>query len=144
MTHRFLNWKFLCQSLLAYIDLLIKCIFSSPESVIKWFEQRDRAVDSRGVAEYLRALVVTNAISEYLPDEDSGKASSLPTLVIILSIMFFISCFSIFSLCNQILTAAFSLVEVEGFPVHLVWHLFVNNNIGLFKSLFCFISIRII
>ena len=84
MTHRFLNWKFLCQSLLAYIDLLIKCIFSSPESVIKWFEQRDRAVDSRGVAEYLRALVVTNAISEYLPDEDSGKASSLPTLVFIL------------------------------------------------------------
>ncbi|KAG4958544.1 hypothetical protein JHK87_035177 [Glycine soja] len=54
---------------------------ASPESVIKWFEQRDRAVDSRGVAEYLRALVVTNAISEYLPDEDSGKASSLPTLL---------------------------------------------------------------
>ncbi|TKY55995.1 ATP-dependent zinc metalloprotease FTSH 11 [Spatholobus suberectus] len=53
----------------------------SPESVIKRFEQRDRAVDSRGVAEYLRALVVTNAISEYLPDEESGKASSLPTLL---------------------------------------------------------------
>nr|KYP72134.1 hypothetical protein KK1_004718 [Cajanus cajan] len=53
----------------------------SPESVIKRFEQRDRAVDSKGVAEYLRALVVTNAISEYLPDEESGKASSLPTLL---------------------------------------------------------------
>ena len=56
--------------------------FFSPESVIKRFEQRDHAVDSRGVAEYLRALVVTNAIAEYLPDEQSGKPSSLPTLVI--------------------------------------------------------------
>jgi hypothetical protein len=54
----------------------------SPESVIKRFEQRDHAVDSRGVAEYLRALVVTNAITEYLPDEETGKPSSLPTLVI--------------------------------------------------------------
>lgn len=54
----------------------------SPESVIKRFEQRVHAVDSRGVAEYLRALVVTNALSEYLPDEETGKPSSLPTLVI--------------------------------------------------------------
>ncbi|KHN07710.1 ATP-dependent zinc metalloprotease FTSH 11, chloroplastic/mitochondrial [Glycine soja] len=61
--------------------LLVELNKHSPESVIKWFEQRDRAVDSKGVAEYLRALVVTNAISEYLPDEDSGKASSLPTLL---------------------------------------------------------------
>ncbi|KAI3442834.1 AAA domain-containing protein [Psidium guajava] len=53
----------------------------SPETVIKRFEQRDHAVDSRGVAEYLRALVVTNAIAEYLPDEQSGKPSSLPTLL---------------------------------------------------------------
>ncbi|KAG4130965.1 hypothetical protein ERO13_D09G178600v2 [Gossypium hirsutum] len=53
----------------------------SPESVIKRFEQRDHAVDSRGVAEYLRALVVTNAIAEYLPDEQAGKPSSLPTLL---------------------------------------------------------------
>ncbi|XVF50954.1 hypothetical protein PTKIN_Ptkin04bG0145100 [Pterospermum kingtungense] len=53
----------------------------SPESVIKRFEQRDRVVDSRGVAEYLRALVVTNAIAEYLPDEQAGKPSSLPTLL---------------------------------------------------------------
>lgn len=49
--------------------------------MIKRFEQRDHAVDSRGVAEYLRALVVTNAIAEYLPDEQAGKPSSLPTLV---------------------------------------------------------------
>lgn len=53
----------------------------SPETVIKRFEQRDHAVDSRGVAEYLRALVVTNAIAEYLPDEQTGKPSSLPTLL---------------------------------------------------------------
>ncbi|KAB2033211.1 hypothetical protein ERO13_D04G002800v2 [Gossypium hirsutum] len=53
----------------------------SPESVIKRFEGRDHAVDSRGVAEYLRALVVTNAIAEYLPDEQSGKPSNLPTLL---------------------------------------------------------------
>ncbi|XWS37949.1 hypothetical protein CRYUN_Cryun19dG0089100 [Craigia yunnanensis] len=53
----------------------------SPESVIKRFEQRDHEVDSRGVAEYLRALVLTNAIAEYLPDEQAGKPSSLPTLL---------------------------------------------------------------
>lgn len=53
----------------------------SPESVIKRFEQRYYAVDSRGVAEYLRALVITNAIADYLPDEQSGKPSSLPTLL---------------------------------------------------------------
>ncbi|CAI0449875.1 unnamed protein product [Linum tenue] len=53
----------------------------SPESVIKRFEQRDHAVDSRGVAEYLRALVVTNAIADFLPDEQSGKPSSLPALL---------------------------------------------------------------
>ncbi|KAL1550695.1 ATP-dependent zinc metalloprotease FTSH 11, chloroplastic/mitochondrial, variant 2 [Salvia divinorum] len=53
----------------------------SPESVIQRFEQRVHAVDSRGVVEYLRALVSTNAISEYLPDEQSGKPSSLPSLL---------------------------------------------------------------
>lgn len=53
----------------------------SPESVIQRFEQREHAVDSRGVAEYLRALVATNAIAEYLPDEQSGKPSSLPSLL---------------------------------------------------------------
>ncbi|KAG6429469.1 hypothetical protein SASPL_107520 [Salvia splendens] len=53
----------------------------SPESVIQRFEQRVHAVDSRGVVEYLRALVSTNAISDYLPDEQSGKPSSLPSLL---------------------------------------------------------------
>ncbi|KAK1285751.1 hypothetical protein QJS10_CPB20g02031 [Acorus calamus] len=53
----------------------------SPESVLTRFEQRDHTVDSRGVAEYIRALVITNAIAEYLPDEQAGKPSSLPLLV---------------------------------------------------------------
>lgn len=53
----------------------------SPESVIQRFELREHAVDSRGVVEYIRALVATNAISEYLIDEQSGKSSSLPSLV---------------------------------------------------------------
>ncbi|KAJ4850175.1 ATP-dependent zinc metalloprotease FTSH 11, chloroplastic/mitochondrial [Turnera subulata] len=53
----------------------------SPESVIKRFEQREHAVDSKGVVEYLRALYVTNAINDYLPDEQTGKPSSLPALL---------------------------------------------------------------
>lgn len=61
--------------------LLAELNKQSPESVIRRFEQRDHAVDSRGVAEYLRALVVTNSIAEYLPDEQSGKPSSLPMLL---------------------------------------------------------------
>ncbi|KNA07237.1 hypothetical protein SOVF_173640 [Spinacia oleracea] len=62
-------------------SLLAELNKHSPESVIKRFEQRDLAVDSKGVIEYLRALVATNAIAEYLPDEQSGKPSSLPTLL---------------------------------------------------------------
>ncbi|KAJ8486695.1 hypothetical protein OPV22_019180 [Ensete ventricosum] len=53
----------------------------SPEATIRRFEQRNHAVDSRGVAEYIRALVVTNTLAEYLPDESSGRPSSLPTLL---------------------------------------------------------------
>ncbi|GAB4858419.1 ATP-dependent zinc metalloprotease FTSH 11, chloroplastic/mitochondrial [Ancistrocladus abbreviatus] len=52
-----------------------------PDSVIKRFEQRQHAVDSKGVVEYLLALVATNAIAECLPDEQSGKPSSLQTLL---------------------------------------------------------------
>ncbi|KAL9372191.1 hypothetical protein Peur_034435 [Populus x canadensis] len=61
--------------------LLVELNKHSPESVIKRFEQRDHAVDSKGVVEYLKALVVTNSIAEYLPDEQSGKPSSLPALL---------------------------------------------------------------
>lgn len=53
----------------------------SPETVIRRFEKRDHAVDSKGVAEYIRALVATNALAEYLPDEQLGKPSSLPALL---------------------------------------------------------------
>ncbi|CAH9069947.1 unnamed protein product [Cuscuta europaea] len=62
-------------------DLLVELNKNSPELVIKRFEDRTYAVDSRGVAEYLRALVATNAIAEYLPDEGSGKPSTLPLLL---------------------------------------------------------------
>ncbi|XP_060203802.1 ATP-dependent zinc metalloprotease FTSH 11, chloroplastic/mitochondrial [Lycium barbarum] len=61
--------------------LLAELNKQSPESVIRRFEQRAHAVDSRGVAEYMRALVTTNAIADYLPDEQSGKPSSLPSLL---------------------------------------------------------------
>ncbi|KAL5744784.1 hypothetical protein ACOSQ2_027900 [Xanthoceras sorbifolium] len=62
-------------------NLLAELNKHSPESVIKRFEQREHEVDSRGVVEYLRALVVTNAIAEYLPDEQSGKPAALPSLL---------------------------------------------------------------
>ncbi|KAD7480495.1 hypothetical protein E3N88_03631 [Mikania micrantha] len=61
--------------------LLVELNKHSPESVIRRFEQRQYAADSRGVAEYIRALVATNAIAEYLPDEQSGKPSSLHVLL---------------------------------------------------------------
>ncbi|KAL0542473.1 hypothetical protein IC582_022587 [Cucumis melo] len=61
--------------------LLAELNKQSPESVIRRFEQREHAVDSRGVVEYLRALVATNAIAEYLPDSESGKPSTLPSLL---------------------------------------------------------------
>ncbi|KAK8465324.1 hypothetical protein PHAVU_009G054200 [Phaseolus vulgaris] len=61
--------------------LLVELNKHSPESVIKHFEGREGAVDSRGVVEYLRALVATNAIAEYLPNEEYAKPSRLPTLL---------------------------------------------------------------
>lgn len=57
-------------------------IFLSPHAVIKRFEQKEYVADSRAVAEYLKALVATNLISEYLPDEQSAKPAELPALVI--------------------------------------------------------------
>ncbi|CAN7066543.1 unnamed protein product [Brassica rapa subsp. trilocularis] len=62
-----------------WCDYVLFCF--SPEAVVQRFEQREHAVDSRGVAEYIRALVITNAISDFLPDEQSGKPSTLPTLL---------------------------------------------------------------
>ncbi|XP_057818178.2 ATP-dependent zinc metalloprotease FTSH 11, chloroplastic/mitochondrial isoform X2 [Cryptomeria japonica] len=53
-----------------------------PHAVIKRFEQREHAADSRAVAEYLKALVATNLISEYLPDEQSAKPAGLPALLL--------------------------------------------------------------
>ncbi|GAB2293969.1 hypothetical protein Dimus_028183 [Dionaea muscipula] len=62
--------------------LLVELSKHSPDAVIERFEDRQYAVDSRGVVEYLRALVATDTISEYLPDEKSGKPSGLPTLLL--------------------------------------------------------------
>lgn len=53
----------------------------SPETVIKRFEERKHATDAHCVVEYLRALLMTNAISEYLPESRSGKSGTLPTLL---------------------------------------------------------------
>ncbi|XP_022995426.1 ATP-dependent zinc metalloprotease FTSH 11, chloroplastic/mitochondrial-like [Cucurbita maxima] len=61
--------------------LFVELNKKSPESVIRRFEQRDHAVDSKGVVEYLRALVLTDEIAEYLPDSDVGRPSTLPTLL---------------------------------------------------------------
>jgi ATP-dependent metalloprotease len=63
----------------------------SPGAVVKRFEQREHATDSQGVVEYLRALLLTNSISEYLPDDRSGKASTLPTLVLCFAIILIMS-----------------------------------------------------
>ena len=62
----------------------------SPGAVIKRFEQREHATDAQGVVEYLRALLLTNSISEYLPDDRSGRTSTLPTLV-----LYFVAIFTI-------------------------------------------------
>ncbi|KAG6605772.1 ATP-dependent zinc metalloprotease FTSH 11, chloroplastic/mitochondrial, partial [Cucurbita argyrosperma subsp. sororia] len=61
--------------------LLVELNKKSPESVIRRFEQRDHAVDSKGVVEYLRALVLTDEIADYLPDSDVGRPSTLSTLL---------------------------------------------------------------
>ncbi|EMS48582.1 ATP-dependent zinc metalloprotease FTSH 9, chloroplastic/mitochondrial [Triticum urartu] len=62
-------------------DVVLKFHLGSPEDVIKRIEQRSHAVDSKGVAEYLRALILTNAIADYLPDERSGRSATLPALL---------------------------------------------------------------
>jgi hypothetical protein len=49
--------------------------------VIERFERREHAANGKAVVEYLRALVATNVISEYLPDERTGRTSGLPALV---------------------------------------------------------------
>lgn len=61
--------------------MVLEFHLGSPEDVIKRIEQRSHAVDSKGVAEYLRALILTNAIADYLPDERSGRSATLPALV---------------------------------------------------------------
>jgi hypothetical protein len=72
-----------CQNLTTNIPVNFQSItLDSPEAVISRFHERNHSMDSRGVVEFIRALVATKAIAEYLPDESTGKPSSLPTLVI--------------------------------------------------------------
>lgn len=59
-------------------------------------------MDSHGVVEYLRALVITNAIAEYLPDEQTGKPSSLPTLVINALLLYYEDFGEHIYICNTI------------------------------------------
>ncbi|KAH8943897.1 hypothetical protein BDL97_13G079400 [Sphagnum fallax] len=61
--------------------LLAELYKQSPEAVIERFERREHAANGKAVVEYLRALVATNVISEYLPDERTGRTSGLPALV---------------------------------------------------------------
>eukprot|EP00245_Coleochaete_scutata_P005764 TRINITY_DN1961_c0_g2_i1.p1 TRINITY_DN1961_c0_g2~~TRINITY_DN1961_c0_g2_i1.p1 ORF type:complete len:846 (+),score=189.61 TRINITY_DN1961_c0_g2_i1:67-2604(+) len=51
------------------------------QAVIERFEKREYASDPHVVVEYLKALVATNAISGYLPDERTGKPSGLSNLM---------------------------------------------------------------
>jgi len=61
--------------------LLAELYKQSPEAVIERFERREHATNGKAVVEYLRALVATNVISEYLPDERTGRTSGLPALL---------------------------------------------------------------
>lgn len=49
--------------------------------MLERFEKREYAVNGAAVVLYLRALLATNAIAEYLPDENKSRASGLPRLV---------------------------------------------------------------
>ncbi|KAH7281840.1 hypothetical protein KP509_36G065900 [Ceratopteris richardii] len=60
---------------------MVLVLLSCPEATIKRFEQRIHSTDAQCVAEYIRALVLTNAISDYLIDEYNGKSATLPALL---------------------------------------------------------------
>jgi hypothetical protein len=53
----------------------------SPAAVIERFEKREHAADSSAVVEYLKALVNTDSITRYLPDNKEGTGATLPALV---------------------------------------------------------------
>eukprot|EP00271_Cylindrocystis_brebissonii_P003008 TRINITY_DN13758_c0_g1_i2.p1 TRINITY_DN13758_c0_g1~~TRINITY_DN13758_c0_g1_i2.p1 ORF type:complete len:1039 (+),score=196.23 TRINITY_DN13758_c0_g1_i2:171-3287(+) len=62
-------------------DYLVELNKVSPQGVIERFERREHDANPQVVAEYLRALVTTNGIADYLADERSGRAATLPTLL---------------------------------------------------------------
>lgn len=49
--------------------------------MLERFEKTEYAVDGKAVVEYLRALVTTDAIAEYIPDDSKGQSSGLSRLV---------------------------------------------------------------
>jgi hypothetical protein len=53
----------------------------SPAAVIERFEKREHAADSSAVVEYLKALVNTDSIARYLPNNKEGTGATLPVLV---------------------------------------------------------------
>ncbi|XP_024534572.1 ATP-dependent zinc metalloprotease FTSH 11, chloroplastic/mitochondrial [Selaginella moellendorffii] len=61
-------------------DLLAELNKHSPQSVIERFERREHATGGQAVVEYLKALVATNGIADYLPDKRTGRSSGLPAL----------------------------------------------------------------
>lgn len=61
--------------------LINQCCSCRPQAVLERFEKREYAVDGKAVVEYLRALVATDAIAGYIPDESKGRSSELSRLV---------------------------------------------------------------
>ncbi|XP_024357561.1 ATP-dependent zinc metalloprotease FTSH 9, chloroplastic/mitochondrial [Physcomitrium patens] len=61
--------------------LLRELLKQRPQAVLERFEKREYAVDGKAVVEYLRALVATDAIAGYIPDESKGRSSELSRLL---------------------------------------------------------------
>ena len=52
-----------------------------PRDVITWFDERSSISGGDAVVEYLKALVATDQISDYLPRTRKGDSLSLASLV---------------------------------------------------------------
>ncbi|KAG0554814.1 hypothetical protein M758_12G123800 [Ceratodon purpureus] len=61
--------------------LLAELFKQRPQAVLERFEKTEYAVDGKAVVEYLRALVATDAIAEYIPDDSKGRSSGLSRLL---------------------------------------------------------------
>ena len=52
-----------------------------PQDVIAWFDERSSVSGGDAVVEYLRALVATDRIADFLPRSRKGDSLSLSSLV---------------------------------------------------------------